>query len=299
MIPPASLQEWLTDTSGVLALTNGNIDEGGAISRYEIWHAGDDGMERLRVLRLEDRGEELSEIPAIFAAEVQKTCEQHAITLPSGTSLRYAIQAFRAKDDTTPESVHYIVLIGSMLAVQTGGSVSAERGQLIRHNEALHHMMMNMVQGVAGRLSRDLEEERNARQAAERRYSEVIALREEVLDRKHERQLEAAQAAHDAARQDALLQMVMTLAPAVISRLGKSSVPAAVDAPDASSAVLRDQAVSGIVNGLSVDQIQKIAMAIPPEGQIAFLELVQSYSEKQKAEQQRAAQQAAEKSKGN
>lgn len=279
-LPPPSLQEWLAETSGVLVP---GVDESGLIFQYELWHANEDGSERLKVIRIEDRREDLEALPAALAMELYRTCEQHALTLPSGMPLRYAVRAFRGKDDVIPEAVHYVTLAGSLLSVTNGTGVAAERGQLIRHNETLHNMMMQLVQGVAGRLSRDLEAERDARIASERRYGEVLLLREELIDRKHERELEIARENNAAERQKALLEMLSSFAPVILSKLAsaKPGEEAAVKA-----AMLRDQAVSRIVNGLGAEEIGKLATMMKPETQAAFLALIEAYGEqKQEARQ--------------
>lgn len=267
-----SLQEWFLTALRTLVPESG---QDGAMHRVELWFHGDDQHERIRIFRMEDRDESLSEMPLTLAGEIERATNQHATTMPNGISLRYAVQAYRGRDDTVPETTHYMVVTGTMLP-NPGNTQASERGQMIRHNENLHHMMMNLVNSVAGRLSRDLDEERNARQAAERRFSEVILLREEMLDRKHERELEAAREAREAAQKESMLAMVASLAPALIAKLGSGKSSDAQDVPQ--DAVLRDRAIGSVINSMTADEIQAVAMAVKPERQAALLELIDAYS---------------------
>jgi hypothetical protein len=273
--PSPQLESWMNEMVGTL-LSNTDHPQ---LDRFEVLFAGDDHIERLRVLRVEDTPGELdaSELPALFARGVHAVCEQHAQTLPSGTPLRYAVQAYRAPADTTPEASFYLVLQGALLLAQpAGSSPAAAQGQLIRHNENLHALAMNLMNAVAGRLTQDLEQERLARQAAERRTQEVFALREQLLDRQHERNLEAAREERDAQTKQQLLELVKALAPVVLSRLA----PRAPNAPEpelSHPAVLRDQAVRRIIAGLSADELQKIIVSVKPGTQAALLELIDTY----------------------
>lgn len=275
--PSPQLETWMNELLGTLLAS----DKTPQLDRFEVLFAGDDQVERLRVLRVEDRPEEaVLELGGVFARLVQQTCEQHAQTVPAGASLRYAVQAFRSPTDVTPEAAFYLVLTGALLLAQpTGSTPAAAQGQLIRHNETLHSMMMNMVQSVAGRLARDLEEERNARQAAERRAHEVFALREQLLDRQHERSMEAQREERDAQAKSQLLSLVVQLAPAVLARLApKGSEPSALtDA--AHPAVLRDRVVANLVKGLSAEEIQKIVTSVKPATQAVLLQLIDTYEQ--------------------
>ncbi len=267
--PNPTLYTWVNEICGNLQ------GEGGLPDRFECWYAGDDGHERLNTLRLNDRREDPVDFAQAITTDIWKICEQHAATMNAGAMSRYAIQVFRNEHDKLPEATHHVLLTGqaqNMLAI--GSSISAERGQLIRHNEALHGFAMSLMQGVSGRLARDLEDERSARRRAEQQVVDVSQMREELLDRKHEREMEALKEARSSQRLDQILQTLAALAPAVLSRLGNNK-----PSDEASRAMLRDRAVSTLMNRLGVEDIQRIAMGLSPELQPAFLELLSSYAD--------------------
>ncbi len=268
----SNLEVWIRETLSTVD-QSGDDESPGVMHRFEVWHAGEDTHERLRVFRIADRNEALPEMSEPLAADVLKVCEQHAVTLSQGTHLRYSVQAWRSVKDAAAEAVHYIVLTGTALTPAAGTSIAAERGQLIRHNETLHTMMMNMVNSLAGRLSRDLEDEREARREAERNYGSVIRLREEMLDRKAERELEMMRESRDAEQKGKMLDMIGSFAPVVLAKLagagGTTAVPEVVK--------LRDEAVGNIMRKLTPEEIQAIAMNVRPEIQAAFLELVNAW----------------------
>ena len=271
--PSPQLESWMNEMIGTL-LANAEQPQ---LDRFEILFSGDDQVERLRVLRLEERGETPHELPAIFSKVVHLVCEQHSQTLPSGASLRYAIQAYRAQQDSQPEATFYYVLTGTlMLAQPAGSSPAAAQGQLIRHNENLHQMMVNLVHSIGGRLAQDLQEERTARKAAEQRSHEVFALREQLLDRQHERNLEAKREERESETKQQLLSLITSLAPVVLSRLAPKGEKAPAIAA-AHPAVLRDQAVRQIIAGLSGDELGKIMQCVEPGTQAALLPLIDTY----------------------
>jgi len=275
MIPNPTLATWVGE------LFQNLQGKGGLPDRFEVWYAGDDGHERLNTLRIDERTEDEADLPALFVQDIWKDCEAHAATLPNGTLCRYAIQVFRDKDDRTPEATHHTLCTGSAQSLLAlGSSVAAERGQLIRHNETLHGFMMTMTQAMSGRLARDLEDERMARRAAERRVGEVSEMREQLLDRQHERRMEEQREERSNQRLESILATLAALAPAVLARLGTNK-----PSDEASRAMLRDRVVGQIMNNLNSEDIQRIAMSLRPELQPAFLEVLASYSDDQKKQQ--------------
>jgi len=275
MQPNPTLFTWINEICGNLQ------GEDGLPDRFEVWYVGDDGHERLHTFRINERREEHTDMPQVLTTEIWKVCESHASTMPPGASVRYSVQCYRDDADKHPEAAHYLLMNGSAVnAMQLGSTIASERGQLIRHNETLHGFSMTLMQTVSGRLARDLEDERAARRDAERRYGEVMQLKEELADRRHEREMESKRQEASASRLDMMLQMVATLAPAIISRLNANS-----QKPNDITvrSVMRDQAVGQLLNNLTGPDIERLAANLRPELAPAFLELLSSYAEDLKA----------------
>jgi hypothetical protein len=88
--------------------------------------------------------------------------------------------------------------------------------------------------------------------ALEGRHFETIALQEELLSQRHERDLDALRAARAEARKDQLVNKVGTLLPAVTSKfMGKE--------------VQKDPAVGALVESLSQEQTQALARMLRPD----------------------------------
>lgn len=270
----SNLENWIRETIATVDQSP-DEDSGAVLHRFEVWHAGEDSHERLRIFRIADRNEALAEMGESLAGDIMRVCEQHAITLPAGTHLRYSVQAWRGAKDQAAEAVHYLVLSGTAMTPAAGSSIAAERGQLIRHNETLHTMMMNMVNSLAGRLSRDLEDEREQRRESERKFSEVVRMREDMLDRKLERELEMMREQRDAAQKEKMLEMISNFAPVVLAKMSGAQMPQGSPVPELVR--LRDEAVGNVMRKLTPEEIQGIAMAVRPEIQAAFLELVNAW----------------------
>jgi len=271
--PTPQLESWMNEMIGTLLADR----EHPMLDRFEILFSGDDQVERLRVLRLEERPEPPHELAPLLAKVVHAVCEQHAQTIPAGASLRYGILAFRREGDNLPEATFYHVLSGSLLLTQpAGSSPAAAQGQLIRHNENLHQMMVNLVHSIGGRLAADLQDERLARKAAEARAHEIVGLREQLLDRQHERNLEAKREERDAETKQQLLGLFTTFAPVLLARLApknEKTPPIAATHP----AVLRDEAARRIIASIDGDDLGKIIGAVKPATQAALLQLIDTY----------------------
>ena len=137
-------------------------------------------------------------------------------------------------------------------------------------------MRARAARPIGGRLAQDLQEERTARKAAEQRSHEVFALREQLLDRQHERNLEAKREERESETKQQLLSLITSLAPVVLSRLAPKGEKAPAIAA-AHPAVLRDQAVRQIIAGLSGDELGKIMQCVEPGTQAALLTLIDTY----------------------
>lgn len=275
MQPNPTLFTWINEICGNLQ------GEDGLPDRFEVWYAGDDGHERLHTFRINERREDHTAIPQVLTTEVWKVCEGHAATMSPGASVRYAVQCYRSDSDKMPESTHFLLLAGSAVnQMQLGASVASERGQLIRHNEALHGFAMTLMQSLSGRLARDLEDERNARMRAEAQVREVQAMKEDLLDRQHQRMLEARRAEKSEERMNMLLNLASTLAPAIITRLNTNAQkPNEVMA----RSMMRDQAVGHLLNNLQGPDIEQLVTNLRPELRPALLELLSSYAEDMKS----------------
>lgn len=213
-MPPQDLVKWCQKVKI-------EITEEGGISRVELWHSVEgEGGDRLATLK--NLGEHTEED---LAEALWSAAEVDAKTRTINTVQRYSCMAFmeEAADDL-PEQTFPFTMRGGMpndlLGDDSEPATAAGRMKMdMRHNEALHRLLVQQSELTVGRLARDYREERNARIAAENKQLEIITLYQQLLDKKHERELEIAQQQQSAKREDQLYGMLMALAPIVLMKV--------------------------------------------------------------------------------
>lgn len=275
MVSPDAVK-WLT-------LQIADLTSRGPITRFELYHTVEETpAERIQVFNLD---EEESSDPEELGGAIWEMAENDAGTRAMGTPQRYVIWSFRG-DNEEMDSQYSFNIRGKQMTHAYDGESSepaTERGhtgQMMRHNESMHRMMMLMTDATAGRLAGELQQERKRREEVENKMLETMKLHQELLDRKADRDLTEAKEAAKARRHDELMGFFLSMAPLVMSQfMGHKGMGGTA------SAAMRDTAIGKILKGLSQEEAMAVLGALKGQNQLAFMELYKSYAqEDQEAE---------------
>jgi len=266
MLPPTDLLKWVRTQ-----LTE--LSEDGGIDRFELFHAVEgEGLERCQIWRkVQDcDADELSE-------EIFSIAEQDANTRSREVPQRYILHAMWG-EDREPNSVFPFVLQGRGVLNYSGGNTEPanEKGviaHMMRHDERLHNLLTQITEVTAGRMAREIDQLQKRAHSAEAQLLETYKLQQDLLDRKHERDLARVKEERATQRHDEIMSFVMSMAPLIASQLlgGKAT---AKQLPAKSA---RDDAVGRFIGGLSETEVKNVLSALAQHNQIALLELYQSY----------------------
>lgn len=252
------------------------------LCRLDLVHTIEgEGFEKLESLRVTDDSD-----PDKLCEELYGAAEHDASTRTSGNMQRYVVLAYRDNSERAQhDSSHSFVIQSSNARLLIGGDSSAptEKGfqaQFMRHNENMHRLVLQGAEATMGRLAGELKRETERRIEAEKRNDQLKEREEELLDRKHERDLDRAMKLQQAKFFTELGGMVTSMLPLIAGRLlaGKE----AVVAPNA-----RDTAIQNFLKTLEPPQFEGIIKALKPPQQIALMELYMSYAESVKAEEEK------------
>lgn len=248
--------------------------------RFELYHTGDEGRERLGVYKLSDYEEELE--PTEIAQEMWDSAEANANTLTIGAAQRFIIATFRNEEDREQESFHPFIVRGrtNALGGLTGDSDSSSPkgllGQLMRHNEHHHTLAMQHMVESSNALRRDNERLRTRVEHLEGKLAEGYQAREELMDRSHTRKLEEAKELAKAQRHEQLMGIVMSMAPLLASKFLAGGAPILANS-NASAA--RDQSIMGFISSLESEEVEAIFNALSVEKKGVLIQLLSSYKE--------------------
>ena len=139
----------------------------GIITKIELHHAVEgEGSEMMCVVRVSDDADHDD-----VAQEIWNTAEEDASTRMSGRMQRYVMIARWAGEGEEPLRKPFLMNGKATLDLMSGdteGSTPAgTMGQMMRHTEKLHTSIMQLTEMTAGRLARDLEQERKIRMRLE------------------------------------------------------------------------------------------------------------------------------------
>jgi len=268
--PAERLQKWVLQIKG-------DLTEDGPIARLELYHTVDgEGGERLRVWHAAECGDADADE---LAQEVWDAAESDAHTHSPGMHQRYVVHAYRDKEDE-PDNVCSFNLTSALKNNLLGDSDSpttrGERGQQMRHTEALHRMLMQLTEVTAGRMSRDLEATRKRADNAETQVRQLYEMQQNLLDRSHERQLEMAKETQNARRMDKFLGLMMSMTPLILSKVLAGGMPISAAMP---ASAARDTSVKKLLGSLSEQELMGALEKLTPQNQLAFMELYQSFRE--------------------
>jgi hypothetical protein len=276
--PGQNLVKWLTR---MLA----DITEAGAIGRFELIHKVEgEHAERLDIWRCDS---DSPRSPDDLAQEMHDAAQRDAQSRVSGLPQRYVVFAFRAQGEEHESQHAFLVRPGSHVARLGEDSEPPNDkgviGQSMRHSEQVHRLLITGGEVMIGRLSSELEKERDARSKAEQLNWSFFEKYQNLLDREHERRVTEAKELMKARRVDELMGVVTALVPILATKLlgsgaGRSAEqpqlgPGADDAADP-----KDLAVRHFFSCLSETEITSILGCISSSSQIALAQIHSSFT---------------------
>jgi hypothetical protein len=255
----------------------------GPVSRIELYHTVEESpAERIQVFEVEE-GIDVADL----AQSIWDMAENDAGTRALGMPQRYVIWSYRGESSEMDSQFAFALrgkaITRSNMEMGDASDPSTERGhvgQMMRHNESLHRMMMLMNDATNGRLIAELQAERQLRSEIEGRWMEAIKLTQELLDRKSERELFEARELAKSRRHDELMGLFTSMLPVMASQfLGQKGFGSSA------TATMRDAGIGKILKNLSEEEAMGILNSLKGQNQLAFMELYKSYAAQDAAEE--------------
>jgi hypothetical protein len=282
----------------------------GTITRLELYHSVEGQLgERLSTFEMADRDDD--EDPDDLAQEIWDECEEDCSTRPTGSIERYVIQAFRG-DTREPDEQKAFTCRGKLVNALTGNGSEpptpiGERMAAMRQSNDLHGLVVRMCEATAGSAAVQLERERQENNRLRDVAFEYEKLRQQLLDRSLERDLARDDAKGQQQMMMMLTQTLLQFAPLLLTRLlTPPAVPgaalplapvAAAAAPNPIAAVaaaigiaptaapappvvaIRDQAIGGLLETVTQEQMTALVGILSPEQTQKFLAVYSSFRE--------------------
>jgi hypothetical protein len=273
--PSQTLVKWLTRLLS-------DVTEGGAIGRFELIHKIEgEHAERLDIWQ---NGSDNARSPEELAQEIQDSAQRDVQSRVTGIPQRYVVYAFRGQSDDHESQHAFLVRPGLHLSKQGEDSEPpTDKGVIahaLRHDENVHRLFISGGEALIGRLSTELERERDARSKAELQNWTMFEKYQGLLDRDHERRIAEAKELMKARRVDELMGVVTALLPILATKLlgggQPQQLPAASDATVAVDP--KDAAVRHFFACLSETEISSILGCISSSSQIALAQLHGAFS---------------------
>jgi hypothetical protein len=276
-VPSQSLVKWLTRLLS-------DVTEGGTIGRFELIHKIEgEHAERLEIWRNDDGN---GRNPEELAQEIQDAAQRDVHSRMTGIPQRYVVYAFRGQNEDHESQHAFLIRPGIHLSKQGEDSEPpTDKGviaQSMRHSENVHRLFLSGGDVLIGRLSSELERERDARTKAEQLNWSMFEKYQMLLDREHERRVAEAKELMKARRVDELMGVATALLPILATKLlsGGQQQPAPQQLPaarDAGAVDPKDAAVRHFFSCLSETEITSILGAISSSSQIALAQIHSSF----------------------
>lgn len=269
MAAPDKLLRWVSNE----LLPVGDDEDYALPDRVELWHTVEGSpSEHLHSQPItdDDDAEELTSL-------LYEKALDDASTRPGGNPERYFVQTvmpeaerhrnrfpFRISGDDKQR--HNSFNLGHQFEglPSEPNNESGALAQVMRHNESLHHNQNIMFQSTTGHLARELEQSRSQVLALQKLHMENLQTREELLDRKHERDMAQRREEARERRHEQFIQLLMGLAPALLPQLLGG-------AGGTNGADPRLQAVQNFMGSLSEMELAGVMDALEPEHQKQML----------------------------
>ena len=265
-----------------------DLTEDGVIDRFELWHVVDgESGERCQTISRPDGEDENFDVE-LLAQGIWDIAEHDSGTRTTGVPQRYVVWAFRAGAGDEPCSTHPFILRGRGASpFMMGGDTEppTEKGQIaahLRHSENQHRMIMHFAESLSGRLSKELDSERQLRVTLQDKVVESYSVFQDLLDRKADRETEQARELSKARRHDEMMGMLMAFVPLIMAKLagGKDGIGQILPKQG-----LRDHAIGKFMRELSQEEFMGILKSVSPAKQAALLEVYKSYREDDQKEE--------------
>lgn len=280
MSEPADLLKWLRRQRLDIHADPESDDR--ALIRLDLVHTIDgEGFEKLDMMRISEDSES-EELAATLYANAIHDSE----TRLGGTPQRYAVLGFRSAEarDHTCQYAFVIRTATTRDFLGTSTEPPTEKGMqshFLRHDEAMHRLMMTGSEAMMGRLANELSRETERRYAAENAVMQIREHEQELLDRKAERDLKAAIALQNAKWMADIGGLVTSMLPLIAAKFlaGKDSNIAA-SAPQG-----RDLAIQKFLKTLNNTKMLEIMQTLEPTQAMNLMEIYKSYAEDELKEQ--------------
>lgn len=253
-----------------------DLTEEGPVIRYELWHTNvDSGAEKLETVRVGELDEDENEVEAPEPEELSQllwdVAESDADTRTPGTTQRYSIQAYRIAGGEPDSTFSFNIYARTSSSIGGNSEPATEKGALgsaLRHSDNLHRLVVNMTEATSGRLAQDLMRERDLNQKFRDAQMQQFETVQDLMDRKHERDLRSLESQASAKRMDDILAMGMTLLPILMSKFGPSVSPTGADAAVGAG-------MKKLLMGMSEQELKGVMESLGPANQMAVMEVYQ------------------------
>lgn len=227
--------------------------------------------------------------------EINEAAETYANGRAEGT-IRFMLEAYHG-DSHQPWGTRLPFYIVSRSPEAESGVYGASEpatgpgltAQLMRHLERREEML-NKTLDVTGKIQMKFMGDMQTRLATfEERHFDTIKLYEDLLDRRHERELAAVYRAREDERKSKAWNLAFSLAPVIASQVLSPKLAAALpgQVTDGGPAM---QIIRELTKSLKEDQLPALASALSPEQLVMLMELHRMISseteQKQQAEEQ-------------
>lgn len=245
------------------------LREGGSVDRVEMYHTGESSpVERILVVSVAD-GVDADEL----GQELWDAAEQDASSRQEGRSERYTVGTFGADDRAPLAQFSFLVATGTpgIIGSNDPATEKGERAQVLRHQENLHRMLLEQSTYFTNSMRQELDRERTARLALEKQQLETFVTMQELLDKKHERDMDTARETAKAQRHEQIMGLLMSAAPLLMAQfLGGKGMPGA--------GIARDEGIREFLKALKPEEINGIIKSLEPAHAMVLMELYKSYS---------------------
>jgi len=232
----------------------------------------------------------------LLCSAIMQHAEQDAHGL--GGTQRYQLQYYVGSNQTHQERISFHVHGPSLEESEEGGGMSegpTKQGQIsqqMRHNEGIMKISIGATTSMLQMMQRENQELRSyVRQLEEQRLKNAEVY-EELLSKKHERDLETRKQEASERRKEAILARVIPVIPLLINKVtGKNLLPegsmsgtpsSGANTPEAQSLVGK---IKKIFEGLTYEQFEKFKESLGDEAVNELIAIYQQFQAEEAASQ--------------
>lgn len=249
------------------------LTEQGAVERVELYHASDGTpLERLLLANVSE-GVDAEEL----AQELWDVAQQDSSTRPADLVQRYVVATYQGEDRAPLAQFPFLTSGGTpgVLTPMDQATEKGERGMLMRHTESLHRVVIEQSTYHTNTLRNELESERKLRLGYEEKMVGVFEALQQLMDRKHERDMDMKREEAKSRRHEEFMGLIMSAAPMLLAQfMGGKGMPGA--------SVARDEGIRNFLKGLTEPEINGVINSLRPDHAMLLMELYKSYATEEK-----------------